>query len=149
MPLVRAALIATAACLIGAAAYAQPATGDATSPAGDPSTQQSPQTPPTGNPPAQTGSSDMNAGGSMNGQSAAPATPDTTAGAPASPDASGSSNMNAAPTGAAANTSANVTTDANGTQVIASQPVPDTPANRKAYGSPLSMTGKRTAPVGN
>jgi hypothetical protein len=127
MPLVRSALIATAACLIGAAAYAQPATGDTSPPAGD----QSQQTPPTGNPPGPTGSSDMNAG------------------APSSPDMSGSSNMNAAPTGAASNTSATVTTDANGTQVIASQPVPDTPANRKAYGKPLSMTGKRTPPIGN
>ena len=79
--------------------------------------------------------SDMNAGGSMN--------------APASTDMGGSSNMNVAPTGGAANASATVTTDANGVQVVASQPVPDTPANRKAYGAPLSMTGKRTPPVGN
>jgi len=135
MPLVRSALIATAACLIGAAAYAQPATGDTSAPAGDPSTQQAPQSSPTGDPPGPTGSSDMNAGAA-----AAPA---------AGTDMSQPPSTGAAPTGAAANTSANVTTDANGVQVIASQPVPDTPANRKAYGKPLSMTGKRTPPIGN
>jgi hypothetical protein len=128
MRLVRSALIATAACLIGAAAYAQPATGDSSAPSGGSSMQQAPaQTPQAGNPPGPSGSSDMN------------------------PGASGASDMSAQPNagGAAANTSANVTTDANGTQVIASQPVPDTPANRKAYGKPLSMTGKRTPPAGN
>jgi hypothetical protein len=52
-----------------------------------------------------------------------------------------------APTGGAANASATV--DANGVQVIASQPVPDTKANRAAYGQPLSRAGKRTAPKGN
>ena len=36
MPLVRSALIATAACLIGAAAYAQSTTTDQTMPAGRP-----------------------------------------------------------------------------------------------------------------
>jgi hypothetical protein len=65
----------------------------------------------------------------------------------------GPSSMNGsaamAPTGAATNTSATVTTDANGTQVIASQPVPDTPANRAQYGKPMSRAGKRTAPAGN
>ena len=147
MTLVRSALIATAACLIGAAAYAQPATGDTSSPAGDSSMQQ-PQTPPTGNPPGPTGSSDMNSGPST---AAPPASTDTAgpAGVSGSPDMSQQPNAGAAPTGAAANTSATVTTDANGTQVIASQPVPDTPANRKAYGKPLSMTGKRTPPAGN
>ena len=132
MPLVRSALIATAACLIGAAAYAQPATGDASAPAGDQSMQ---QTPPTDNPPAPTGSSDMNAG--------APTS------APAGSADMSQPNTGAAPVGAASNTSATVTTDASGVQVIASQPVPDTPANRQAYGKPLSMTGKRTPPVGN
>ena len=106
MPLVRSALIATAACLFGAAAYAQPSTTD-----------QSP-------PPA--AASDMNAA------------PSTSAG-PA-PDAT-------AQTGTAANTS--TTVDANGTQVIASQPVPDTPANRAKYGGPMSHAGKHTAPGGN
>ena len=103
MPLVRTALMATAACLIGATAYAQ--TSD----------NQAPQQPPP--------------------QSAAPADQGSM---PA--DASAS-------TGGAANTSATV--DANGTQVIASQPVPDTRANRAAYGQPLSRAGKRTAPKGN
>jgi hypothetical protein len=142
MPLVRSALIATAACLIGAAAYAQPAGGAAT---GDSSMQQAPaQTPQAGNPPGPSGSSDMNPGAST---SAPAGSTDTTGPA----GVSGSTDMSAQPnaSGAAANTSANVTTDANGTQVIASQPVPDTPANRKAYGKPLSMTGKRTPPAGN
>jgi hypothetical protein len=35
------------------------------------------------------------------------------------------------------------------TQVIASAPVPDTPANRAAFGQPLSRAGKMTAPRGN
>jgi len=103
MPLVRTALIATAACLIGAAAYAQPTAGDNTPPAGD-TTQSMPQTPPQA-----------------------------------------SQDMSGAQTGAAVNTSATTTSD----QVIASQPVPDTPANRAKYGRPLSRAGKRTAPVGN
>lgn len=108
MRLVRSALIAMTACLIGAAAYAQPSPTDQTPPAGDASMSQP--------------SSD----------NAAPPPADTTA--PAS-------------VGAAANTSATV--DANGVQVIASQPVPDTPANRAAYGAPLSRAGKHTAPRGN
>jgi hypothetical protein len=111
MPLVRTALIATAACLIGAAAYAQPTAGDNTPPAGD-TTQSMPQTPPDNT---------------------------TAAPPPASQDMSG------AQTGAAVNTSATATSD----QVIASQPVPDTPANRAKYGKPLSRAGKRTAPAGN
>jgi hypothetical protein len=115
MPLVRTALIATAACLIGAAAYAQPATTDQASPA---SGQMAPD----------------------NSATAAPADQS----APAT-----SADMSAPPaqTGAASNTSATV--GANGTQVIASQPVPDTPANRAAFGAPLSHAGKHTKPAGN
>lgn len=104
MPLVRTALMATAACLIGATAYAQT------------DNTQAPQQPPP--------------------QSSMPA--DQAGAMPA--DA-------AAPTGGAANASATV--DSSGTQVIASQPVPDTKANRAAYGQPLSRAGKRTAPKGN
>jgi hypothetical protein len=67
-----------------------------------------------------------------------PATADTgTVGGPAAPYGS-------APVGAAANTSATVAGD-----VIASAPVPDTPANRKLYGQPLSRAGKMTRPRGN
>lgn len=105
MPLVRTALMATAACLIGATAYAQ-----------TDSTSQAPQQPPP--------------------QSSMPADQNATNPADAN-----------APTGGAANASATV--DASGTQVIASQPVPDTRANRAAYGQPLSRAGKRTAPKGN
>jgi hypothetical protein len=145
MRLVRSALIATAACLIGAAAYAQPATGDSSAPSGGSSMQQAPaQTPQAGNPPGPSGSSDMNPGASTS----APAGSTDTAG-PAGVRLRAHVGRAGDAGGAAANTSANVTTDANGTQVIASQPVPDTPANRKAYGKPLSMTGKRTPPAGN
>ena len=35
------------------------------------------------------------------------------------------------------------------TEVIASAPVPDTPANRARFGQPLSRAGKMTAPRGN
>jgi hypothetical protein len=34
-------------------------------------------------------------------------------------------------------------------ETIASAPVPDTPANRRAYGQPLSNAGRNTAPRGN
>jgi len=93
--------MATAACLIGATAYAQT------------DNTQAPQQPPP--------------------QSSMPA--DQGAAAPAD-----------APT-AGANASATV--DSSGNQVIASQPVPDTKANRATYGQPLSRAGKRTAPAGN
>ena len=129
MPLVRSALIATAACLLGAAAYAQPTTTDQTSPPADQSA--APPADQSAAPPA--ASSDMNAA------------PPAAAGQ--APDAMPSAGAAAAPTGAAANTSATV--DASGNQVIASQPVPDTPANRAAYGAPLSHAGKHTAPKGN
>jgi hypothetical protein len=66
--------------------------------------------------------------------------PDNTPSASAAPDTT-------ARVGTAANTS--TTIDASGNQVIASQPVPDTPANRRAYGAPLSHAGKHTAPRGN
>lgn len=55
-------------------------------------------------------------------------------------------NANAA-TAAAANTSANV--DSGAVRVIASQPVPDTPANRAKYGQPMSRAGQHTPAVGN
>ena len=130
MPLIRTALIATAACLIGAAAYAQPTPDQAPPAGGDQSMPQS--APDTSAPPASTPDT-----------GAAPSTgaamPDN-AGAAAQPGA-------AAQTGTPANTS--TTVDAAGNQVIASQPVPDTPANRKAFGAPLSHAGKHTAPKGN
>ncbi|HEY3797325.1 MAG TPA: hypothetical protein VGL58_03155 [Caulobacteraceae bacterium] len=105
MPLVRYALAAAAACLVGGAAYAQ--TGTAAPAAAPPMTSdQSATTPDASAPPA-----------------------------------------DQAVTGQQANTSATVTDG--GTQVIASQPVPDTPANRKAYGAPMSHAGKATAPTGD
>jgi hypothetical protein len=127
MPLVRSALIATAACLIGAAAYAQPSTTDQAPPADQ-----------SAAPPA--ASPDMNA---------APATsaPATSSQDTSAPPAGAPADTATAPVGAAANTS--TTVDASGNQVIASQPVPDTPANRAAYGAPLSHAGKHTAPKGN
>jgi hypothetical protein len=121
MPLVRSALLATAACLIGAAAYAQPATTDPAPPAA---------------------SSDMNAAPPASAPDTAPATQDTMA-----PPAGATADTGTAPVGAAANTS--TTVDASGNQVIASQPVPDTRANRAAFGAPLSHAGKHTAPKGN
>lgn len=103
MPLVKTAMLATAACLIGATAYAQTDNG------------QAPQQPPP--------------------QSSMPA--DNTS-APADATAA---------TGQAGNASATV--GANGVVTIASQPVPDTKENRKAFGQPLSRAGRRTAPKGN
>jgi len=52
-----------------------------------------------------------------------------------------------AATTAASDTSATV--DANGVVWHAAQPVPDTPANRAAYGQPMSRTGRLTKPIGN
>ena len=95
MPLVRTAMMATAALLIGSVAYAQPTD---TTPSAD-------QAPPPSSAPADTASAAAASGSTV--------------------DAS------------------------TGAQVIASQPVPDTPANRAAYGQPLSRAGKRTAPRGN
>ena len=124
MPLVRSALIATAACLFGAAAYAQPATTD------------QPAAPPAA-------SSDMSPAPSTSAPPAtASQTPDAAPSNSAAPDTAPT-----APVGAAANTS--TTVGSNGTEVIASQPVPDTPANRAAFGAPLSHAGKHTAPNGN
>jgi hypothetical protein len=97
--------MATAACLIGATAYAQT---DNTAPQ---------QPPPQSSMPADQGAAPAD-------QAAPPAAP--TAGANAS-----------------------ATVDFSGNQVIASQPVPDTKANRATYGQPLSRAGKRTAPAGN
>ncbi len=34
-------------------------------------------------------------------------------------------------------------------ELVASAPVPDTPANRRAYGQPMSNAGKNTTPAGN
>jgi hypothetical protein len=51
-----------------------------------------------------------------------------------------------AATSAGSNVSATL---ADGTQVIASPPVPDTRANRARFGGPMSRAGKRTAPAGN
>jgi hypothetical protein len=97
MPLIKIAMTATVAALIGAAAYAQADNGG-----------QAPQQPPP--------------------QSSAPA--DT-----------------GAATGGAANASATV--GPNGVITIASQPVPDTKENRKAFGHPLSRAGRRSPPKGN
>jgi hypothetical protein len=36
-----------------------------------------------------------------------------------------------------------------GPAIIASQPVPDTPANRARYGEPMSRAGRLTAPIGD
>jgi hypothetical protein len=103
MPLVKTAMLATAACLIGATAYAQTDNG-----------AQAPQQPPPSSMPADN----------------------------AQPPADAS-----AAAGAAGNASATV--GANGVVTIASQPVPDTKENRKAFGQPLSRAGRRTAAKGN
>ena len=76
----------------------------------------------------------------------APQQPPPQSSRPADQNATNPADANAQ-TGGAANASATV--DASGNQVIASQPVPDTPANRAAFGQPLSPAGKHTAPKGN
>jgi hypothetical protein len=140
MPFVRTALMATAACLIGAAAFAQTSTANQAPPAGasQPMTQPAPD---NAAPPA--ASPDTSAAPSTD--ATMPSSP--TAQAPASSGAMNAAPDTSAPVGTPANTS--TTVDASGNQVIASAPVPDTKANRAAYGAPLSRAGKRTAPAGN
>ena len=121
MPLVRYTLAAAAAALlVGGVAMAQPAMPAGSSPDNN------------ANPPAQD----------------QPTPPPATTSDPSAP-MSGSAPMDTATpaTGAAANTSADVTSG--GVQVIASQPVPDTPANRAKYGQPMSHAGKHTAAKGD
>lgn len=110
MPLIRYALFAAAASLIGGVACAQGAADQAAAP------------------PADTSSAPPTAGMS----SAMPPATDKSA---------------VAPTGAGTETSAIV--NGQTVQVIASQPVPDTPENRAKYGQPLSHAGKRSKPIGN
>lgn len=38
---------------------------------------------------------------------------------------------------------------ARGVDVVASQPIPDTPANRARYGQPNSASGRLTKPIGD
>jgi hypothetical protein len=145
MPFVRTALMATAACLIGAAAYAQ-STTDQAPPAGasQPMSQAAPDNtaPPAAPDTSAAPSTDATPSAPTASTSQAPATSGAMDAAPntSAPDTS-------APVGTPANTS--TTVDASGNQVIASQPVPDTKANRAAYGQPLSRAGKHTAPAGN
>jgi opacity protein-like surface antigen len=124
---IRSALLAAAASLIAAAAVADPVPAPVTS---------IPQTPPEMNqagPPdtSTNGSATMGSDATTNGSASMGVT---------TPDAS-------ADTGAAADTSATV--DANGVLMHSAAPIPDTPANRAAYGQPLSRTGKLTPPIGN
>jgi len=71
--------------------------------------------------------------------------PATQAGAPASATVGDENN----PANAAMPNAAAPTADASGTQVISNGPIPDTPANRKKYGRPMSMAGRMTKPAGN
>jgi hypothetical protein len=79
-------------------------------------------------------------------QTPAPATP-----APATDPLAPYGPIQAAPAQSAtqAGTPVSATTDANGMQIVASAPVPDTPANRAKYGKPMSRAGRLTKPVGN
>jgi hypothetical protein len=110
MPIVRSALLAVAASLFAATAFAMPDSYSAPA---------APQPQPQDTQPA-------------------PAPDNSAMPAP--------SGMSAA-TGAAADTSATV--DANGVVWHSAQPVPDTPANRAAYGQPMSRTGRLTRPIGD
>jgi hypothetical protein len=124
MPLVRYALAAAAACLIGGGvAVAQT---DATQPSAQPPAVSDQSAPPMSNMSTMPSSQST----TPSDQSAMPMPSDQ------------------AQTGQPANTSATVTDDGN-TQVIASQPVPDTPANRAKYGQPMSHAGKDTTPTGD
>jgi hypothetical protein len=112
MPLVRYALAAAAACLLGGAAYAQTGADQSAPPPADQSAAQ----------------------------------PADNSGA-AAPPAADNTQPGIAATGAGTETSAVV--NGQTVEVISSQPVPDTKANRAKYGQPLSRAGKRTKPIGN
>lgn len=84
----------------------------------------------------------------------------TTAPAPAPADPTAATTAPAADTGTAAPTSATLpasslnpeqqaTLKAGDPNVVSNPPVADTPENRKAYGSPMSNAGKRSAAKGN
>ena len=120
MSLARIALAAAAACALGVSAYAQTTDDNAAPPA----PAQAEQAAPADQSAPPTPPADSSMGGSMSGQTA-----DQTA------------------MGAAAN--ASVTVNAQGQQVVASQPVPDTPQNRAQYGQPMSRAGKLTKPTGD
>jgi hypothetical protein len=99
----------------------------------------------------------------------APVNPDPTAAAPADqtmpadPTATTTTTTTTtestmAPTGAATDTAGRVssmpaeqqaTLKAGDPNVVSNPPIADTPANRKAYGAPLSNAGKHTAAKGN
>jgi hypothetical protein len=122
MTIVRTALLATAACLLSASALAQTAATD------------TPNTPPAVQPGPSSGAATQSS--PMQSPSSMPAM-----------DQQGAQPAPAAPTGSPTDTSATI--GPNGVEVVASPPVPDTPANRAAFGQPLSHAGKETKPVGN
>jgi len=131
MSIVRAAIAASAACLLGAAAYAQPMDNGQGPAAAQPAAPADQASPPD--------------------QTAAPApAPNGQMGAPADQQGADQQGMSAgAPNAAGAAANASVTTNAQGVEVISSQPVPDTPQNRAQYGQPMSRTGRLTQPAGN
>jgi cytoskeletal protein RodZ len=134
---IKALVIAGATGLIAGAAYAQSAQDQSVSPHSTP--QNSALSPNTVNPPL--------AGSLREGEFSK----DT-----AAPPSSSSSSLSSGATSASslgADVSAISPDQARAqgipVQMVASAPVPDTPANRAKYGSPMSNAGKRTAAKGN
>ncbi|MBV9995109.1 MAG: hypothetical protein JO127_07840 [Caulobacteraceae bacterium] len=124
MPVRYGLAAAAAACLVGGLAFAEtPPSPDASSP------------PAAGEPAAPAD------------QSQPPAAPADQGQAPAAAPMSAPADQSTAPAATGAESSAQVAQA--GTQVVASQPVPDTPDNRAKYGAPLSHAGKHTKPAGN
>jgi hypothetical protein len=85
-------------------------------------------------------------------QTAAPdqtAPPEQAAPAPPASASDQGASMQNAPAASATGTESSAQVAEGGPQVIAGQPVPDTPDNRAKYGQPLSHAGKHTAPSGN
>jgi hypothetical protein len=69
--------------------------------------------------------------------------------APAPPTASQQVYIDQAPQSVAVVPTTATASSVTTTEVIASAPVPDTPANRARYGQPLSNSGRRTSASGN
>ena len=125
MPVRYGLAAAAAACLVGGLAFAEtPPSPDTSGPpaAGEAAAPADQGQPPAAPPPADQGQAPAAAPMAAPGDQAAPAA--------TGPE---SSAQVAQP----------------GTQVVASQPVPDTPDNRSKYGAPLSRAGKHTKAAGN
>lgn len=129
---------ASAAALVGGAAYAQ----DAMSPA--PQNDSAPMQDATGAPADTMPSGVVNPKTSVTPEAAAQAGTDASAMAPAE-----TSSDATAPAAASASEAGSDVAAVVQPRILANAPIPDTPENREMYGEPLSHAGKRSAANGH